>query len=74
MKKKIIDYIEQLEAKALQTDDYFKQRNDLYIENQKLHNIIKEVRELADKYEMGKYDYSVPCFELKEILEKEEKE
>lgn len=34
-------------------------------------NVIKEVRTLADKYELGKYDYSVPCFELKEILDKE---
>ena len=35
-------------------------------ENKHLRSIIKEVRELADKYEIGKYDYNVPCFELKE--------
>jgi len=49
--------------------------NDISLldENEKLKSIIKEVRELADKYEMGKYDYNVPCFELKEILDKENK-
>ena len=50
MKEKIINYIETLEAKAYQSDDYFKQRNDLYIENQnkdkeleRLNNIINEL-------------------------------
>ena len=50
MKEKIINYIETLEAKAYQSDDYFKQRNDLYIENQnkdkeieRLNNIINEM-------------------------------
>lgn len=52
MKEKIINYIETLEAKAYQSDYYFKQRNELYISNQekdkeieRLNNIIKEVRE-----------------------------
>lgn len=40
----------------------------------RLNNIIKEIRELADKYEMGKYDYNVPSFEIKEILDKENKQ
>lgn len=38
------------------------------------NNIINEIRELADKYEMGKYDYNVPSFEIKEILDKENKQ
>ena len=49
MKEKIINYIETLEAKSLQADDYFIQRNELYISNQEkdkeieiLNNIIKE--------------------------------
>lgn len=48
MKEKIINYIETLEAKSLQVDDYFKQRNELYISNQekdkeieRLNNTIK---------------------------------
>ena len=41
--------------------------------NERLNNIIKEIRKLADKYEMGKYDYNVPSFEIKEILDKENK-
>lgn len=47
MKEKIINYIETLEAKAYQSDYYFKQRNELYISNQekdkeieRLNNII----------------------------------
>ena len=39
----------------------------------RLNNIINEIRKLADKYEMGKYDYNVPSFEIKEILDKENK-
>ena len=56
MKEKIINYIETLEAKSLQVDDYFKQRNELYISNQekdkeieRLNNIIKEVREYIEE-------------------------
>lgn len=52
MKEKIINYIETLEAKSLQVDDYFKQRNELYISNQekdkeieRLNNIINEVKQ-----------------------------
>lgn len=48
-------------------EDYEKQSKEI----ERLNNIIKEIRELADKYEMGKYDYNVPSFEIKEILDKE---
>lgn len=51
--------------------DKLKENKQLKDQLQQKENIIKEFRELADKYEMGKYDYSVPCFELKEILDKE---
>lgn len=65
MKEKIINYIETLEAKSLQADDYFIQRNELYISNQEkdkeieiLNNIIKEVREyiVTHKLYCFKYD------------------
>ena len=56
MKEKIINYIETLEAKSLQVDDYFKQRNDLYIENQnkdkeieRLNNIINELEKWLEE-------------------------
>lgn len=56
MKEKIINYIETLEAKSLQVDDYFKQRNELYIENQKkdkeierLNNLINEALGIANE-------------------------
>lgn len=45
MKEKIINYIEALEAKAYQSDDYFKQRNKLYIENQKKDKLISSLRQ-----------------------------
>ena len=71
MKEKIINYIETLEAKSLQADDYFIQRNELYISNQEkdkeieiLNNIIKEVRE--EHQDMYKYQME----ELLEILDK----
>ena len=83
MKEKIINYIETLEAKSLQVDDYFKQRNDLYIENQnkdkeieRLNNIIKEVREYIDKVEILAMVDKVNIFSmstLKMILDKENK-
>ena len=34
MKEKIIDYIELLEAKARQNDEYYKERLELYVSNQ----------------------------------------
>ena len=45
MKEKIINYIETLEAKSLQVDDYFKQRNELYIENQKKDKEIERLNQ-----------------------------
>ena len=57
MKEKIINYIEQLEAKSLQVDDYFKQRNDLYIENQRLNNIIKIMEKYLELIVDLGYDY-----------------
>lgn len=58
MKEKIINYIETLEAKSLQVDDYFKQRNELYISNQekdkeieRLNNIIKRLEEFIEYLE-----------------------
>ena len=81
MKEKIINYIEQLEAKSLQVDDYFKQRNELYISNQekdkeieRLHSIIKEVREYVENnghYDFYNLDVAVDGEKLLEILDKE---
>ena len=48
MKEKIINYIETLEAKAYQSDDYFKQRNELYIENQKKNKEIENLVKLSN--------------------------
>ena len=51
MKEKIINYIETLEAKSLQVDDYFKQRNELYIENQKKDKEIKRLNNIINEFE-----------------------
>lgn len=64
MKEKIINYIETLEAKAYQSDDYFKQRNELYIENQKKDELISSLRQhLIEEHN-----------QKKNIIEKLEKE
>ena len=82
MKEKIINYIETLEAKSLQADDYFIQRNELYISNQEkdkeieiLNNIIKEVREyIEDKKNIInlEFEYVVRRSDILEILDKGE--
>ena len=82
MKEKIINYIETLEAKSLQADDYFMQRNELYISNQEkdkeieiLNNIIKEVREyIEDKKNIInlEFEYVVRRSDILEILDKGE--
>ena len=82
MKEKIINYIETLEAKSLQADDYFIQRNELYISNQekdkeieRLNNIIKEVREyIEDKKNIInlEFEYVVRRSDILEILDKGE--
>ena len=58
MKEKIINYIETLEAKSLQVDNYFKQRNELYISNQekdkeieRLNNKLKDIKSQLDYLE-----------------------
>ena len=53
MKEKIINYIETLEAKSLQVDDYFKQRNELYIENQKKDKEIERLNNIINELEKG---------------------
>ena len=79
MKEKIINYIETLEAKSLQVDDYFKQRNELYISNQeknfeieRLNNIINELEKWVEEdenkamitFETGR------CFNYHDIINK----
>ena len=64
------DYVEEVDRFVGYLLNDTKEINVLRSENKRLHSIIKEVRELAEKYELGKYDYSIPVFELKEILAK----
>ena len=76
MKEKIINYIETLEAKSLQVDDYFKQRNELYISNQekdkeieRLNNIINELEKYI-KESCWKDDWGVESIYVETLLNK----
>lgn len=42
--------------------DYLKEQNDLY------KSVIEEIKNKIEEFNLGKYDYSVPVFEIKEIL------
>ena len=81
MKEKIINYIEILEAKAYQSDYYFKQRNELYISNQekgkeieKLNNIINEsVEEILKELEENHHlSYEVALAITQKLLDYKE--
>lgn len=72
-KEKIIDYIEYLESKALQSDTYFKERAELFIENQKLKEKIKKAveyikEEYYDNDETWKQD---GCIKILNDIQKE---
>lgn len=49
MKQKIIDYIENLESKANDSDKFFVERNNALIEIERLNNVINKFSE-----ELGK--------------------
>lgn len=78
MSEEIKDIFECLKKYANLTPDAI---DDLYYlqgyieekmeEIDRLNNIIKQIEELCDKHELGKYDYSVPVFELKEVIKSE---
>ena len=57
MKEKIINYIETLEAKSLQVDDYFKQRNELYISNQEKDKEIERLNNIINELEKDLIEY-----------------
>ena len=48
-KEKILAYIEDLEDKAHTSSEYFKERNELYIENNRLKSNWNELREWVIK-------------------------
>ena len=57
MKEKIINYIETFEAKSLQVDDYFKQRNELYISNQEKDKEIERLNNIINELEKDLIEY-----------------
>lgn len=46
------------------TESYHKYKNEVY----SLTNIIIELEKFIDSYELGKYDYKIPVFDLKEKI------
>lgn len=49
-------------------DELIKDNNKKDKEIERLNNIINELEKLIDSYELGKYDYEIPVFILKEKL------
>ena len=80
MKEKIIDYIELLEAKARQNDEYYKERLELYVSNQEkdkkleaYENMRKEViKFIRDKTRLIKIIDKIDEFELDLYLKENE--
>ncbi len=68
MKKKINDYIDNLEYKAKQSDKFFAERNELYIQNQELKKQLHEAGLTIQ--EMMEQDIECPnnCDKLRKLL------
>lgn len=72
--KKIID--EFVNSKDYFVIDYYISKpyietiQEMEQEKQQLKSVLDEIRELMNRYNLGKYDYSIPTFEIQEILDK----
>ena len=57
MKKIVNDYIEELEDKAKYSDKYFTERNELYIEKEKIKEVIRKWHSMngASIYDIGNF-------------------
>lgn len=80
----VLDYINNLQQENQQLKEQLKDENnyhneavkwykeafDIEQERIKYKSVIDEIRELIDKYEMGRFDYNIPVFEIKMMLDK----
>lgn len=57
MKKIVNDYIDDLEMKAKQSDKYFVERNELYIEKEKVKEVIRNWHNMngVSAYDIGNF-------------------
>ena len=57
MKKIINDYIDDLEMKAKQSDKYFVERNELYIEKEQIKEILRKWHNMngVSVYDIGNF-------------------
>jgi hypothetical protein len=69
MKKIVNDYIDNLEMKAKQSDKYFTERNELYIEKEKIKEVIKKWNNMSS---ISTYDLTVLLHEIEDIIKKVE--
>lgn len=69
MKKIVNDYIDDLEMKAKQSDKYFTERNELYIEKEKIKEVIKKWNNMSS---ISIHDLTVLLHEIEDIIEKVE--
>lgn len=69
MKKIINDYIDDLEMKAKQSDKYFIERNELYIEKEQIKEILRKWHNMSG---VSIYDIGNFLQEINDILFKPE--
>ena len=77
MKKIINDYIDDLEMKANQSDKYFVERNELYIEKEQIKEILRKWHNMNDVsiYDIGNFLQEIDDIVFKpEIIQKEGQE
>lgn len=67
MKKIVNDYIDDLEMKAKQSDKYFNERNELYIEIEKIKDVIKRWNRMdgVSIYDIGNFLQEIEDIVLK---------
>lgn len=68
-KKKVIDYIDSLEQQAKESNRFFKERNELYIENTNLKQALNKIRKIINESEEFGYVKSVTKDVQEDILQ-----
>lgn len=74
MKKIVNDYIEELEDKAKHSDKYFTERNELYIEKEKVKEVIRKWHNMASVtiYDIGNFLQEIEDIVFKTKIKKGE--
>lgn len=76
----IFEYIQTLERENAQLKKSLENAQDIYKNSHKytsecedkvieLKSVLKEIRELVESYNLGKYDYSIPPIGISDLLE-----